>query len=238
MGIFERLELNVFQRLEEGLPLPDEMTLGEIARLWATTTDKSKNYDIGQAIRLRIKVMCEAFKSGSLKGVDVAAREEAEIAADENRGPLGLIPFDESNRLRIMRESNGHIRIRKSDFIAWIDSENTPLPTNCQLEKWGLDDVPIGADKLAVKKKEIGDELIDKADVQDIGRQYMKKYEGHPAALNCRWIKKLADLDQYYIKYSGHDPVKPDMWLQEIGLDKGKPGGEQKAEKAWKPSLP
>lgn len=137
MSIFERLNLNVFQRIDEGLPLPDEMALGEIATLWATKTgDSRKALRSDESARLRVKVMIGAFESGSLKGVDVAAREDAEIAADENRGPIGMIPFEDSNRLRIMREYSGHIRIKKLDFLDWLESENMARPTNCHLAIW------------------------------------------------------------------------------------------------------
>ncbi|MDP3332710.1 MAG: hypothetical protein Q8Q40_13635 [Methylococcaceae bacterium] len=234
MSIFERLELNIFQRLEEGLPLPDEMTLGEIARLWATTSDKSKNYDIDQAIRLRVKVMREAFKSGSLQGVDMATREEAEIAADETRGPLDLIPFADSNRLRIMRECNGHIIIRKSDFIAWLESEKTPMPVNCLLDRWGLDTFSSDVDALRVKEQVISKERKDKAEVQDIGKRYKEKYKDQPDVLNCRQAKKLPVLKQYYKDYPGNDPVKPDMWLE---LPAGPKGAEKKSLKEFIPTL-
>lgn len=137
MAVFDNLNLNAFARYDEGLPLPDEMTLGEIAIFWATPPcgpRKTPSHDDGA--RRRVKIMLEAFKSGRLVGVDVAAKEASEIAADESRGQIGMIPFEDSNRLRIMREVNRHIQIKKSDFISWLESENQPLPSNCQLEKW------------------------------------------------------------------------------------------------------
>ncbi|OQW67185.1 MAG: hypothetical protein BVN35_20925 [Proteobacteria bacterium ST_bin11] len=218
MGIFDNLNLNAFARYDEGLSLPDEMTLGEIAIFWATPPSGPRKTPIhDDGARWRVKIMLEAFKSGKLVGIDMAAKEESEIASDESRGAIGSIPFEDSNRLRIMREVNRHIQIKKADFIAWLESENQPFPYNCQLEKWWIE----GGDGLVFS---IDEEEVDRKKVQKIGKEMLESNPG----MTCTEAKKRDELKPFYKKYPGKDPVKVDDWLKEIGMLRGKRGRPKK----------
>lgn len=60
MGILDEVELSAMEKAERGLPLPDRLSIYEIAELW--WSDNKRNFEIyGGAIY-------SAFKNGKLPG--------------------------------------------------------------------------------------------------------------------------------------------------------------------------
>lgn len=90
----------------------------------------------------------------------------------------------------------------------------------------------------AVGGAELDKESRDREAVQDIGRRVLRKYPNelmlkeYGQEFTTRDAKQVGELKQFYKDYGGHDPVKPDQWLVEIGMKlagRGNPGNRKKS---------
>lgn len=78
------------------------------------------------------------------------------------------------------------------------------------------------------------EEEYDRQTVQAIARHWLEQFprDKYPL-LTTRAAKKHPKLNSFYEKYPGHDPVKPDDWLVEAGIPRGKTGRKSNAEKEF-----
>lgn len=75
------------------------------------------------------------------------------------------------------------------------------------------------------------EEENDRQTVQAIARQWLKQFPlSQYLLLTTRAAKNHPKLGDFYEKYPGHDPIKPDEWLVEAGIPRGKTGRKSKAE--------
>lgn len=78
------------------------------------------------------------------------------------------------------------------------------------------------------------EEENDRQTVLAIARQWLEQFpQNKYPLLTTRAAKKHPKLNSFYEKYPGHDPVKPDDWLVEAGIPRGKTGRESNAEKEF-----
>lgn len=78
----------------------------------------------------------------------------------------------------------------------------------------------------------LSQEELDRQEVQAIATEWLLTFPSKEYPfLTTRAAKKHPKLIPYYEKYPGHDPVKPDEWLVEVGVPRGKMGGKAMPKK-------
>lgn len=100
----------------------------------------------------------------------------------------------------------------------------------------GIPAIPVDSPLLGWEPETIEPPLTeeenDRQTVQAIARQWLAQFPlKEYRYLSTRTVKEHPTLAQYYKKYPGHDPVKPDEWLVEAGIPRGKTGRKSNAEK-------
>lgn len=197
MGIFDGIPLTNQELIEEGLPLPNELSLYDIAIFWS---DDKKRQD-----RL-MEAMYKAFNTGKLR-----CKKDDE-AAYFNEGVIS--PYSDYEELVTSTDK----------FLRWLESEGEPKPTGCLLAKWLQDnELPTDSTKAASKSKSEPRELITDMAASNLLNEPLKKDDWFDVIADAtnelyRQLNKLPNETQLWGELWTTPPLG---YKLSTGLDKG-----------------